>query len=166
MPYSNPIIRKTKQQERNRKSYQKNKDNVLKRTSQYRKNHLELYRKYTAKWRENNPNYKKERYKTNLLFKLRENLRTRVYIAIKNNHKAGSAVRDLGCSIEEFKEYIENKFQLGMSWNNWGEWHLDHIIPLSSFNLSNREQFLKACHYTNYQPLWAIDNLKKSNKVI
>ena len=83
--------------------------------------------------------------------------------AIKSNQKAGSAVRDLGCSIKEFKACIESKFQHGMTWDNHGfhGWHLDHIIPLSKFDLTDREEFLKACHYTNIQPLWAYDNLSK-----
>jgi hypothetical protein len=69
----------------------------------------------------------------------------------------------LGCSIPELKTYLESKFQEGMSWENWGiyGWHIDHIIPLDAFNLTNREEFLKACHYTNLQPLWAEENLKK-----
>ena len=53
-----------------------------------------------------------------------------------------------------------------MTWSNHGEWHLDHVIPLSSFDLSNEKDFKKANHYTNFQPLWAEDNLKKSNKLI
>lgn len=87
-------------------------------------------------------------------------------MAIKNDYKAGSAVKDLGCSIQEFKIYIESKFLPGMTWDNWGinTWHLDHIISLSSFDLTIREELLKAVHYTNLQPLWAKDNIKKSNK--
>jgi hypothetical protein len=86
---------------------------------------------------------------------------------LKKNAKSGSAVRDLGCSIEQLKQHLESKFQTNMSWNNYGPtgWHIDHIIPLSKFNLSIREELLKACHYTNLQPLWAIDNICKGNKL-
>ena len=78
--------------------------------------------------------------------------------------KNGSAVEDLGCSVPEFKDYIAGKFQIGMSWDNQGKWHLDHIKPLSAFDLNDRKQFLEACHYTNYQPLWASENLRKGAK--
>ena len=69
---------------------------------------------------------------------------------------------------ESFKIYLENKFQRGMTWKNHKRtgWHIDHIKPLSSFNLDNREEFLKACHFTNMQPLWSMDNHRKSNKII
>lgn len=100
-------------------------------------------------------------------FRLSMNLRTRVIKAMKNNSKVGSAVRDLGCSIEYFKSYLESKFEPGMTWENYGRkgWHLDHVIPLCNFNLVNRDEFLKAIHYTNIQPLWADDNHRKPKKV-
>jgi hypothetical protein len=87
--------------------------------------------------------------------------------AIKRNTKNGSSVKDLGCSIKEFKEYIEKQFKDGMNWNNWCKdgWHIDHIKPLNSFNLTDREDLLKAVHYTNLQPLWARDNFNKSDKI-
>lgn len=99
--------------------------------------------------------------------RLRKNLRNRLIRAVKHQARRGSAVRDLGCSILEFKKYIESKFQPGMTWGTWGRagWHLDHIKPLSSFNLTDREQFLEACHYTNLQPLWASENVRKSDKL-
>lgn len=105
--------------------------------------------------------------KTDPIFKLKCNLRNRLLTAIKRNAKKGSAVRDLGCSTEFFKSYMESKFQPGMSWENWSRtgWHIDHIIPLSAFDLQDVEQFKKAVHYTNLQPLWSRDNLRKSNKV-
>jgi hypothetical protein len=72
----------------------------------------------------------------------------------------------LGCSVEEFRNHIENKFQSGMSWENYGYygWHIDHIIPLSS--AKTEKEIYELCHYTNLQPLWAKENLKKSNKLI
>lgn len=91
-------------------------------------------------------------------------LRNRLYCALKKNYKSGSAVRDLGCSIEELKKYLEAQFQPGMTWDNWGKygWHIDHIEPLCKFDLTDSEQLKKACHYTNLRPLWAEDNLRKS----
>jgi predicted nucleic acid-binding Zn ribbon protein len=106
-------------------------------------------------------------YKTNINFRLADILRSRINSKIRIN-KVGSAVKDLGCSIEELKEYLESKFQPGMTWDNYGVqgWHIDHIIPLSSFNLLNEEDLKKACHYTNLQPLWAKDNWSKNKRVL
>lgn len=74
-------------------------------------------------------------------------------------------MRDLGCTIEELKAHLESLFKPGMTWDNWGHtgdvWHLDHIIPLASFDLTDPEQVKLACHYTNLQPLWATENLQK-----
>jgi len=106
---------------------------------------------------------------TDIDYRLRQNLRKRLCKAIKINQKAGSAVRDLACSIEELKRYLESQFQEGMTWENWGRgkdcWHIDHIKPLASFDLTEEEQFKKACHYSNLQPLWEEDNLEKSNRL-
>lgn len=113
-----------------------------------------------------------ERYKNDVGFRLKAVLRARLRVAVKNNHKAGSAVRDLGCSIEFFKTYLEALFLPEMTWDNHGEWdpqikrwHIDHIVPLDSFDLSDPEQLKQACHYTNLRPLWAIDNCSKGSKV-
>ena len=87
-------------------------------------------------------------------------------MALQKSYKKGSAVKDLGCSINFLKQYLESLFQPGMSWDNYGRngWHIDHKKPLSKFNLSDREDLLRACHYTNLQPLWATDNIKKGNR--
>jgi len=104
-------------------------------------------------------------------FKIAGNLRCRLRRAIEIGQKTGSAVRDLGCSVEYLIDYFKTMFYTNpdtgemMSWDNYGQWHIDHIAPLSSFNLTDREQFLKACNFTNLQPLWAKDNLKKSDKI-
>lgn len=101
--------------------------------------------------------WQKHRYATNIQYKLSRALRRRVGQILK----AGSAVKDLGCSVEFLKQYLTDQFQDGMSWENHGQWHIDHKKPLASFNLADRKQFLEACHYTNLQPLWAVDNQRK-----
>ena len=108
----------------------------------------------------------KKSYRQTIQGRLRSNLRTRLYSAINGNQKTGSAVCDLGCTIDELKAYLEVLFRPGMTWDNWAfdGWHIDHIKPLVSFDLTDREQFLQACHYTNLQPLWAKENLSKSDK--
>jgi len=102
------------------------------------------------------------RYHSDAAFRLTCNLRSRLKSAIRNELKAGSAVRDLGCSIHDFKAYLEERFLPGMSWDNYGSWHIDHIVPLCDFDLSRRQQVKEACHYTNLQPLWARHNLQKN----
>lgn len=143
----------------------------LARNYSYRKRNYDKYRSAENKRKrrqyKENPNIfkmRKQRYANNHPEdKIRRGLRIRLLQAIKFNQKAGSAIHDLGCSIKEFIKYIESKFKSGMSWNNYGinGWHIDHIIPLSKFNLTIRKEFLKACHFTNMQPLWANENLAK-----
>lgn len=143
--------------------YLENKEHADNRSKMYRQNHRDYIRKYQLE-------YELNRIKTDLQFKLTKLLRTRLAIAIKNNQKVGSAVRDLGCSVDFLKQYLESKFLPGMSWSNHGfgtyKWHIDHIIPLDSFDLTDRKQLLNACHYTNLQPLWQEDNLRKGSKIL
>ena len=134
----------------------------------WRKNNSERSKELSATWRKNNPGYRKDyhnkRIKKDVQYKLSVYLRSRINSAVKNRQKVGSAVTDLGCSINQFRLYIENQFERGMSWDNYGEWHLDHIQSLSSFDLTDRPEFLVACNWLNYQPLWARDNLSKGNR--
>ncbi len=116
--------------------------------------------------------YKRNKYKTNIQYKLSCRIRVRIgnFLKAKNNtKKVGSGVKDLGCSLLEFRLYIESKWESWMNWNNYGvwdsskrTWQLDHIIPLCKFNLSNRDEFLKAAHYTNMQPLCTQANYTKN----
>jgi len=129
------------------------------------------YRKNKKKKLEYNKIYENKRLKEDPNYKIARNLRRRLRDALKSGYKIGSAVRDLGCSTLELKKRFESMFYLHpttnaqMTWENYGNgWHIDHIVPLSSFDLTDREQFLKACHYTNLQPLWAEENLKKGSK--
>lgn len=109
--------------------------------------------------------YNKTRRSVDIQFKLTTGLRNRLGRALKSNFKSGSAVKDLGCSIDELKNYLESQFETGMTWDNYGlhGWHIDHILALSKFDLTNREEFLIAVHYTNLQPLWAKVNWSKGN---
>ena len=116
--------------------------------------------------RDKHKQYFIDKYHNDIQRKLSSCLRSRLNRALKNNSKRGSAVRDLGCTIEELKKHLESKFKPGMSWDNWTRngWHIDHVKPLSKFDLNDREQLKKACHYSNLQPLWAKDNLSKGIK--
>jgi len=112
--------------------------------------------------------WKKERYSSDPNYKLSIILRTRFYKFIKKESKSSSVIQNLGCTIDELKLYIEGQFQQGMTWGNWAlhGWHIDHKIPLSSFDLTKPEEQRKAFHYTNLQPLWAEENWRKSNKLL
>ena len=106
-------------------------------------------------------------------YRLKGNLRARLGSALKNGYKTGSAVSDLECSISQFQSYLEAQFHCNpetgeiMTWESYGinGWHIDHKIPLDSFDLTDRAQLLKACHYLNMQPLWSKINRQKSNKI-
>lgn len=106
----------------------------------------------------------KQYIKNNLNYLIAKRLRTRLNCAIKNNQKTGSAITDLGCSVKELIIYLESKFQPGMTWNNYGKWHIDHIKPLANYDLTDSIILKELCNYKNLQPLWAIDNLRKTNK--
>lgn len=95
-------------------------------------------------------------------------LRDRIRHALKRSlFKKSEKTMDLiGCSIPFLMDYLEERFQEGMTWDNQGKWHIDHIVPCASFNLSNPEE-QKACfHYTNLQPLWALENMRKGSKIL
>jgi hypothetical protein len=131
-----------------------------------RQKSLNYYYNNKLKKQEYCKKYNKERELKDIDFKLSRRLRTRLYVAIKNNYKKGSAINDLGCSISYFKDYLKTKFTSEMNWNNYGTyWVIDHIIPLSLYNLSNRNCFLKAVNYNNLQPLEKIKNIRKGNKI-
>ena len=114
----------------------------------------------------------KERMLTDMQYKLKHILRHRIHEAMRRyiggTGKAGSAVKDLGCSVSFLRTWIESQWLPGMSWDNYGikekQWSMDHIIALAHFDLTDSQQFQRACHYTNLRPLWHIDNLKKHTK--
>jgi hypothetical protein len=108
----------------------------------------------------------KERRIIDLDFKIACNLRTRLCKALKGQNKSLNTMELVGCSIDYLIEYIEGLFLESMSWSNYGEWHIDHIRPCASFDLTDIEQQKICFNYKNLQPLWAEDNIRKGCKVI
>ncbi len=133
---------------------------------EYRKNNQEKIVKRRKDNRQKDNDRSNKRYKEDTQFRLSIVLRKRLYVALKKKSKKGSAVKLLGCSIEDFMKYFESLFQEGMAWDNHGKWHIDHIIPLAAFDLEDTAQLANACHYTNLQPLWAKDNIIKGDKIL
>jgi len=126
---------------------------------------LEYIKKHPEKKRASEKKCRTKKRKEDICYKLQEKLRSRIHSAIKKNVKKGSAVRDLGCSILFFKDYIESQFTAGMTWANWGKvWQLDHIIPLWKFDLTDATQFKQAVYYTNMQPLTKAEHKKKTSE--
>ena len=155
--------------EYNKQYYQENKDSIKGRSKQYYQDNRELRSERSKQYYQENKerimDYYEKRRKTDPLFKMAGNLRNRTYQAFKYNgySKNTKTQQMLGVSWEVCKAHIENQFTKGMNWDNYGEWHIDHIIPLASAN--TEKELTKLCHYSNLQPLWAEDNLSKGSKI-
>jgi hypothetical protein len=125
---------------------------------QYRKKHKEKIAEYKKNWDKN-------QMKNNILYRIKKNLRRRVHHALKGNNKSKSTMKLIGCTPEFFKNYIESLFIEGMTWDNYGEWHIDHIIPCFTFDLTIPEEQNKCFNYSNQRPLWKTDNLKRPKNI-
>ena len=178
----------------NKKLYQKDKDRILQRNKNYYKDNKELileqkkerfeenkeslseakasynkdyYKKNKTKINKQNASYAKQREIEDPFFKAKKNIRARAYSCFKNKYpKSKKSLELIGCPWENLREYLEMQFIEGMTWDNYGfyGWHVDHIIPLASAKTIEEVEAL--CHYTNLQPLWAEDNLKKGDSII
>jgi hypothetical protein len=141
----------------------------------YRQNSLdkerEYSRSYMVNFRTNNPEkmkeqkYKSERKRKQERPKLRAryNLRRRLAATVTQT-RMHTTLQLVGCTLQELRTHLENQFIDGMSWKNYGLWHIDHIKPCAKFDLTNANQQRECFHFTNLQPLWAVDNLRKSDK--
>jgi hypothetical protein len=148
----------------------KNKKTIKEKVKIYYQNNINNRLSYAKQYRENNKEkrnaYETNRKKTDIIYKLKHLVRNRInkFLVLKKFNKKNKAFEIIGCTPQELKNYLEQKFIGDMCWDNQGKWHIDHKIPLSS--ASNEEELYKLCHFTNLQPLWAEDNIRKGNKLI
>lgn len=162
------------------------KDRKKKKNIRYNTRYKEQYKLYYVKngekirerkrlWRirnkerenKNQKVYHKKRMKSDVGYRIKYYLHKRFREAINKNQKKGIVINLLGCSIIEFKEYLQSMFTYGMNWNNYGVngWHIDHIIPCAVFDLSKKEAQEFCFHCSNLQPMWGDENMKKNSKV-
>ena len=160
-----------------------NHQSVLEYGRKYRSQHSEATSEYNRAYK---PAYRKKnkeriamaeksrrrnRYQHDIKYRLLQNCRNRLGKALRHqgSHKLASTAELIGCDINHLKSHLESLFTQGMSWDNHGyghdKWHIDHIMPCVAFDLSNEEQQKKCFHWTNLQPLWHEDNLKKSDHI-
>jgi hypothetical protein len=172
--------------EKNREWHKKNKEHVL----EWKKNYAPRKREMANKRYHENPEtrqriiesvklYRRDpknrpviiatrrrltaEYRKNPLWRLRNNLRRRLLHVLHGNRKAECTMKLVGCTWEQLRLHIQSKFTEGMGWDNYGKWHVDHIKPCNSFDLSKPDEQRKCFNYTNLQPLWAFDNLSKGD---
>ena len=174
--------------ERSKQYYLENREMVLKRSAEYReKNRAEIRRRGAKYYNQNREkliqkqtdyqkrmadklneysrNYVRERRKTDKLYALRTNIRSRFKfeLAKRGESKWIKANEYLGCSWLELRAHLESQFTDSMTWDNYGQWHVDHIVPLAI--AKDRQQLIELCHYMNLRPMWAFDNISKGAKL-
>jgi len=150
-------INKTRVKKTQGKYHEANKELLLARTNAYRNANR-------AKVREWDRTRYRNKMDSDTSFKVKRNLRPRIYSALRGFNKSEKTAILLGCSIGQLKTHIESQFKNGMSWDNYGEWHVDHIRPCASFDLADPGQQKQCFHCSNLQPLWAKENISKGPK--
>ena len=152
------------------KNYLENKNEVLNKNSEWRKNNWEkVYkqRKESGYCKRSRKKWYHKKGKFNINWVISERIRHRVRNVLNGKVKSQKTLKLLGCSIQELMKHLESKFYANMSWENYGSyWHIDHIIPCSKFDLTKESEQNECFHYSNLQPLTAEDNLKKGSKLI
>jgi hypothetical protein len=165
--------------------YTKNIKHILEYQKEYRATHKDKIKKDMRRWASDNKEYRKEKAHENYLltkdrrnersktwhknklrtdpnFKILCNLRTRIYSAVKDFSKSAHTMELMGCSISFLKKHLEKQFQPGMTWENYGKWHIDHRTPCADFDLIKPGEQKVCFNWFNLQPMWAIDNLRKN----
>jgi len=176
---------KEKYKKNNKKYHLENKDYISERKKEYRLKNIdyiskrekeyclkniekvrEVQRKYKKKHQKRINKYCRDRRRNDPSFRLRSNLSCRIYDSLKRVSKSARTMELISCTIEELWSHLESRFKPGMTRENYGKWHVDHILPCVSFDLMDPAQQRKCFHYTNLQPLWASDNISKGAKIV
>jgi len=156
----------------NNKEYMSNKSKTwYEQNKEHRKQYLKEYReKNIDNIRKTKRDYERNRKASDPLYKLICNFRTAIYTVLKENNitKFGHYFDILGYTPEELINHLEKQFTEGMTWDNYGEFHVDHKLPISSFNIKEigDEEFMKCWSLDNLQPMWGEENIRKSNKIL
>jgi hypothetical protein len=108
--------------------------------------------------------YIRNREKADVEFCLLQRIRSRMGAVLRGKARERSTLRLIGCSLPELKAHLEGQFKTGMAWSNYGEWHVDHVRPCASFDFSDPTSLSLCFHYTNLQPMWGQDNIKKNSR--
>jgi hypothetical protein len=171
--YCKPCMKKE-----NQVNYKKHKESWDKRSNEYAK--TDNSKKYHREWANNKYNtnheyrqkcidravaYGRKKLDTDPTYKLIHNMRGRLRNAVKGyGDKYDTTMNLVGCNSTKLREYLQAKFTEGMTWEKYGDWHVDHILPCCSFDLTCEKEQRKCFHYSNLQPLWARENLQKGGK--
>jgi hypothetical protein len=153
----------------NKKYKSLNKEKVSEYNKKWMKERYHIYKEWVSNNKEKVNEIKRRheiKKSNNDIYRLTRIIRNSIRSSLKslNFKKKTKTIDIIGCSMEEFMIYIQSTFSDGMTFENYGQWHLDHIIPISQ--AKTYEDAIKLNHYTNFQALWAIDNLRKYNKII
>jgi hypothetical protein len=171
----------TKKRDRKKYERDKEKERAYAQTKKYRdyrgssqykekcsESHRLYYLKYKKELNKKTAYLHKIKHRGDINYKIASRIRNTIRVALNGGRKSAGTEELMGCSFGFLMGYIESKFTEGMSWANYGQfgWHIDHVVPISSFNLSIPEQQKKCFGYLNLQPLWWYDNLRKGNKLV
>jgi hypothetical protein len=141
--------------EHNRAYYQRNKERLVPYHAQWKKDNPKKFAKHRRTYKRKNPHVR-----------IGNSLRRRVSRLLGASQSRGRYRKLIGCSPQDLMLSLECRFEPGMTWQNYGSaWHIDHILPLSSYDLTDPTQQREAFHYTNLQPLWASANMAKGDTV-
>jgi hypothetical protein len=152
-PHECKLCRNTRDREKRRLNNEEYNRKIRERYERNKEKINETRRKNLQKRRETDPHYRAMMA-----------LHCRLYMAVQE--KTGKTMELVGCSKDDLLVHLESKFTEGMTWENYGKWHIDHIRPCASFNLEDREEQKRCFHWTNLQPLWAQDNIRKGAKFV